>query len=78
MAPIHPHLAALLAQLPAEQDLDFVRLLEAIHTVRYTGAMTVDFRNGTPQQINLGQPVKLAICHRDGVRVDNGGGSRAG
>ena len=72
MAPLNPQIEALLAQLPHTQDLDFMRLVEAIHAVRYTGSMTIAFRNGTPQQINLGQPVTLSICHGD--RAGGGGG----
>lgn len=54
---------ALLQRLQATQDLEFHVLLEAVHSVRFTGPLTIDFLNGIPQQINLGQPVKLAICH---------------
>lgn len=62
MTPLSPILDRLLAQLPPGDQLDFQRLLEAVYSVRFTGPVTIDFLNGTPKQINLGQPVKLAIC----------------
>ena len=63
MTPLSPTLQRLLDQLPeGESALDFQRLLEAVYTVRFTGPLTVDFLNGQPRQISLGQPVKLAIC----------------
>ena len=37
-------------------------LSPALRQLRFTGPMTIDFLNGTPKQISLGQPVKLAIC----------------
>lgn len=53
----------LLARLPPDtRPLDFQQLIEAVYQVRWTGPITIDFHNGTPKQISLGQPVKLAIC----------------
>ena len=60
---LHPTIQRLLDHLPPADQLDFARLLEAVGTVRFTGPLTIDFLNGVPQQINLGQPVKLLICH---------------
>lgn len=59
---LSPKLQRLLAELPADAALDFPRLLDAIYRVHFTGPLTVDFYNGEPRQISLGQPVKLAIC----------------
>lgn len=61
-ASMSPALQKLLDYLPQGQELEFQRLLEAVYTIRFTGPMTIDFLNGTPKQIALGQPVKLAIC----------------
>lgn len=66
---LSPGLQRLLDQLPPGQALDFQRLLESIYYTRFTGPMTIDFLNGIPKQINLGQPVRLAICAGG---VDNG------
>lgn len=57
-----PALQSLLARLPPGDTLDFSKLIDAIYAVRFTGPLTVDFLNGAPKQISLGQPVKLAIC----------------
>jgi hypothetical protein len=57
-------LERLLQQLPPDQALDFMRLMEAVYQVRFTGPITFDFFNGVPKQINLGQPVRLSICQR--------------
>jgi len=56
-------IAELLAHLPPAEQLEFAALQEAIYRVRFTGPVTIDFLNGVPRQISLGQPVKLAICH---------------
>lgn len=63
-----PTLERLLAALPAADQLEFPALLIAVEKVRFTGPLTIDFLNGLPRQINLGQPVKLAICHGDSGR----------
>jgi len=55
-------IAELLAHLPPAEQLEFAALQEAIYRVRFTGPVTIDFLNGVPRQISLGQPVKLAIC----------------
>ena len=60
--PLDSRIAALLAQLEPADRLEFGQLLEAVHTIRFTGPLTIDFLNGAPKQINLGQPVKLVIC----------------
>lgn len=59
---ISPTLQALLDRLPPADRLEFGPLLLAIEEVRFTGPLTIDFLNGIPRQISLGQPVKLAIC----------------
>lgn len=46
---------------PPEEGLEFQALLEALYSVRFTGPLTLDFLNGLPRQINLGQPVRLTI-----------------
>jgi hypothetical protein len=71
---ISPSLQKLLDQLPTG-DLEFARLLEAVERSRFSGPLTIDFFNGRPRQINLGQPVKLTICTGDsGERLDSRGG----
>lgn len=70
--PLDPHVLTLLDLLPQE-GLDFGGLMEAIDRARYTGSVVIAFRNGRPQQINLGAPVKLAICQG----VDTRRGSQA-
>jgi len=52
----------LLAQLP-KGDLELQTLFTSIYQTRFTGPISFDFLNGVPRQINLGQPVKLVICH---------------
>ena len=74
---ISPTLQSLLDQLPPADRLEFGALLQAIEAVRFTGPLTIDFLNGMPRQINLGQPVKLAICAGARNGLDNAGGSRA-
>lgn len=59
---LNPTLESLLSQLPPGRQLEFQALMEAVYSVRFTGPVTIDFLNGTPRQISLGQPVKLAIC----------------
>lgn len=71
MAPtLAPTLQRLLDSLPPSDQLDFHRLIEAVYQVRFTGPLTIDFLNGLPRQINLGQPVKLAICTGDRPALD--------
>lgn len=79
MSSLAPSLQRLLDSLPPGDQLDFQRLLDAVYTVRFTGPLTIDFLNGLPRQINLGQPVRLAIC-AGGVNgvLDNRGRSGAG
>lgn len=60
-----PTLQRLLDALPPADQLEFHALLHAVYAVRFTGPLTIDFLNGLPRQINLGQPVKLTICHAD-------------
>lgn len=67
---IDDRIRSLLAALPQGEELDFFALLQALDGSRFTGPVTFDFLNGKPRQINLGQPVKLVICHgeaRDGL-----------
>ena len=59
---MHKALEDLLKQLPPGQQLEFQSLLDAVYQVRFSGPLTIDFLNGRPRQISLGQPVKLAIC----------------
>ena len=62
MTPLPKTLQDLLAALPDAAQLDFARLQEALYRVRFTGPVTFDYSNGVPRQINLGPPVRLAIC----------------
>lgn len=55
--------ADLLRRLSPQEQLELGTLFDAIERVRFTGPVTIDFLNGMPRQISLGQPVKLAICH---------------
>lgn len=59
---INKALEDLLSRLPPGQQLEFQSLLDAVYQVRFNGPLTIDFLNGRPRQISLGQPVKLAIC----------------
>ena len=56
-----PKLEELLAQLPPSDQLQFQSLLEAIYKVRFTGQLTIHVRNGLPQQVDLGAPIRLSI-----------------
>lgn len=79
MSQMSPALQRLLDSLPPGVELDFQRLLDAVYQVRFTGPLTIDFLNGSPKQISLGQPVKLAICSgTPHETLDNARGSRAG
>ena len=62
MTTLAPKLQALLESLPPSDQLGFFQLWEAIHRIRYTGPVVVNCFNGVPKQINLGQPIQLAIC----------------
>jgi hypothetical protein len=61
MTPLAPKLQELLAQLPQSDRLQFESLLEAVYKVRYTGSLTIHLRNGVPQQVDLGAPIRLSI-----------------
>lgn len=78
MPPLTFTLQRLLDSLPPGDQLDFQRLLDAVFSVRFTGPLTVDFLNGTPKQISLGQPVKLTICSAAQNGLDTPKGSGAG
>ena len=56
-----PKLQQLLEALGPEAQVDFPRLLAALHTVRYSGQVTIHCFNGAPKQIDLGAPVRLSI-----------------
>lgn len=57
-----PQLQKLLSLLEDPREgMNFMRLLEAIHAVRYTGPITLHCFNGTPQQVDLGAPIRLSI-----------------
>ena len=65
---ISPKVQELLAQLqPSAEGLDILQVFEALYNTRFTGPVGFDFLNGRPRQINLGAPVKLAICAPEGV-----------
>lgn len=56
-----PALQKLLDRLGPTDQLDFVRLAEVIYESRFTGPTTIHWRNGVPQQIDLGPPIRLSI-----------------
>ena len=56
-----PMLTALLAELPAAEQLEFQSLLAALYKVRYTGQITLHTYNGVLKQVDLGAPVRLSI-----------------
>lgn len=60
--PLHEKLTELLQGLSARDQLEFQALIDAVYRVRFTGPLTIDFRNGVPQQVNVGPPVRLTIC----------------
>lgn len=62
---ISPTLQALLDRLPPADRLEFATLLEAIDGARFTGPLLINFLNGKPRQISLGQPITLTICEAD-------------
>lgn len=66
-------LVELLSRLPAGQDLEYTRLMELLYETRFTGRITLDYRNGMPQQIDLGPPIKLSICHAEPGSSPGGG-----
>ena len=57
-----PAVEKLLDALGPPEALDFPKLLIALHTARYTGSITLHCRNGRPQQLDLGAPIRLSIC----------------
>lgn len=60
--PLHEKLTTLLQGLSERDQLEFQALIDAVYRVRFTGPLTIDFRNGVPQQVNVGPPVRLTIC----------------
>jgi len=62
---ISPTLQALLDRLPPADRLEIAALLEAIDGARFTGPLLINFLNGKPRQISLGQPITLTICEAD-------------
>jgi hypothetical protein len=66
----NPAVQKLLDKL-ATPEVSPVELAEAIYDARYTGPITTHYRNGVPQQVDLGPPVRVTICA--GMRKDSGG-----
>lgn len=66
-------LQAFLASLPADGQLEFLGLCEAIYKIRFTGPTMIHWRNGLPKQIDMGQPIRLTICA--GTSTDESGGT---
>ena len=58
---IHPAVESLLTALGPPKDMSFPKLLEALHTVGYTGPIVLHCRNGVPQQVDVGAPIRLCI-----------------
>lgn len=65
-------LQKLLDRLDGATPIDPATFQQAIYDARFTGAVTTHYRNGVPQQVDLGAPVKLTICA--GARTDTQGG----
>lgn len=66
-----PSLQRLLESLGPAEQLSFPKLLEAVYSIRYTGAVTLHLRNGEVKQVDMGAPVRLSIMEG----LDNKGGS---
>jgi hypothetical protein len=82
---LDPSLQKLIERLPPAAELDIFKLLEAIYETRLTARVSFDFHNGVPRQVDLGPPVRLAICqglpmgHPAGATAEsNGKGRRRG
>lgn len=45
-----------LAELLEREQVQFAELLGTIHSLRFTGAITLKFLNGQPQEVELGRP----------------------
>lgn len=71
-ASLAPHLEKLLAQLPDKDRLDFAQLIDALYAIRFTGITPIHWRNGVPQQIEIGAPIRLMIV--SGLDKPNGNG----
>ena len=56
-----PTLQRLLEQLGPAEQMSFPKLLEAIHAVKFTGPITLHCFQGTPQQVDIGAPIRLSI-----------------
>lgn len=56
-----PQLQALLDSLPDSDRVEWVNLVSAVYTARYTGISIIHWKNGVPKQIDLGQPIRLSI-----------------
>jgi hypothetical protein len=67
---ITPQLAKLMQTLGTQVSRDTFDA--ALLEIKYTGKVTYDYLNGKPRQINLGQPVVLAICEADTAEVTPG------
>lgn len=56
-----PALQKLMEQLGPAEQMSFPRLLQAIYAVKFTGPITLHCRNGEPQQVDIGAPIRLSI-----------------
>lgn len=63
----------LLDRLDPDQALDMAKFVEAVYAARFTGSFTVECFNGRPRQINLGQPLRFAICAGEERAAEGGG-----
>lgn len=75
---LSPTLQALLDRLDPSQRIDFANLAEAIYAARYTGTTLIHWRNGKPQQVDLGAPIRLSIVEGQQPGVDKQGGNSSG
>lgn len=58
-----------LADLLRQEQLQFAELLGTIHTLRFTGAVTLKFLNGEPQEAEFGRP-HVVRFPRPGARTE--------
>lgn len=63
-------LKALLSKLDPAKGVDFQGLQCALFDSRYTGTITIHLRNGKPQQVDLGAPIRLSIIEAGLTKVE--------
>lgn len=63
-----------IARILELNKVQFAELLQTLHTCRFTGAITLKFLNGEPQEAEFGRP-HVVVFPRPGTKsLDTGGG----